>query len=592
MQSVWATTKEGGNLCATAKVKLQIALLMGVRMIRVIVVLLVAGLQAGVSTSALADSELRERLRHRLETLHQPGELVAAGQVLQAVLPLQTLYERRGWEPIWIDGDGQATSFLQQIFAALEVAFEHGLHADHYHREVLASLTGPLAQPRRGRVDPRVLVDIELLASDALLSLGYHLLHGRVNPETIDPEWLIERPVPDLFEQLAVNQAQAEPDLVKILNGLAPDYPEYRALVDRLALQRGLASDGIWPVLESGALIRPGDIDARLLDIRQRLLWLGDLQAGPENEEADLAHYDLALLEGVLTFQRRHGLEADGVIGSRTLSELNVTPAQRVAQLQANLERWRWLPRELGDEYILVNIAGFDMSVRAHGETVMTQRVVVGTPFRRTPVFTGRMTYLVLNPSWEVPHRLAVQDQLPRIRADLSYLERMGFSLLQGWGAEERPVDPETVDWNTLSRRNFPFRLRQAPGPENALGQVKFMFPNEHDVYLHDTPTRGLFAREERAFSSGCIRVEDPDRLIRWLLSERAAILSPERIDAILADGRETTVRLDRALPVHLLYWTVWIDPQGQVQYRRDIYERDLALIEALDAAPSPERGT
>lgn len=561
-------------------------------MIRVIFVLLLVGLQAEVSTTALVDSELRERLRHRLETLDQPGELVAAGQVLQAALPLQTLYERLAWEPIWIDGSGQATLLQQQLFAALEMASAHGLDADHYHREVLESLVGPVAQQRRGPIDARILVDIELLASDALLTLGSHLLHGRVNPENIDPEWLIERPVPDLFEQLAANRAATEPDLLKILNGLAPDYPEYRALVDRLALQRGLASDDIWPVIESGALIRPGDSDARLVDIRQRLLWLGDMDGGSDIERADPAHYDLELLEGVLTFQRRHGLEADGVIGPRTLSELNVTPAQRVAQLKANLERWRWLPRDLGDEYILVNIAGFDMNVRAHGQTVMTQRVVVGTPFRRTPVFTGRMTYLVLNPSWEVPHRLAVQDQLPKIRADLSYLERMGFSLLQGWGAEERRVDPETVDWQTLSRRNFPFRLRQEPGPENALGQVKFMFPNRHSVYLHDTPARGLFAREERAFSSGCIRIEDPDRLIRWLLSERAAILSPERIDAIRAEGKETTVRLDRALPVHLLYWTVWIDPQGQVQYRRDIYERDLALIEALDASPSLERGT
>lgn len=563
------------------------------RMFRVVaILLLLAGLQAGALAAASADSELRERLRHRLETLHEPGELVAAAQVLQATIPLQTLYERRGWAPIWIDGAGRATALQQQIFAALDVAFEHGLDADHYHRQVLESLIGPLAPQRSGQVDSRVLVDIELLASDALLTLGHHLLHGRVDPETIDPGWLIERPVPDLFEQLAANRAEAEPDLVKILSGLAPDYPEYRALIDRLALQRALASNGTWRVLESGPLIRPGDSDARLVDIRQRLLWLGDLVPAPDAEEqADPAHYDGALLEGVLAFQRRHGLEADGVIGPRTLGELNVTPAQRVEQLRANMERWRWLPSELGEEYILVNIAGFDMSVRAHGETVMTQRVVVGTPFRRTPVFTGRMTYLVLNPSWEVPHRLAVQDQLPRIRADLSYLDRMGFSVLQGWGAEERRVDPETVDWQALSRRHFPFRLRQAPGPENALGRVKFMFPNRHNVYLHDTPARGLFAREERAFSSGCIRVEDPERLTRWLLSERAAILSPERIDAILADGRETTVRLGAALPVHLLYWTVWVDPQGQVQYRRDIYERDLALIEALDALPSLERG-
>ncbi|TVQ27810.1 MAG: peptidoglycan-binding protein [Wenzhouxiangella sp.] len=544
-----------------------------------------------VQGAALADGELRERLRHRLETLYQPGELVAGGQVLMAATPLRTLYEQRGWEPIWFGPDALPTAIQSQLGDAIALAARHGLEPDHYHRQVLASLLKHGRWSSSSPGDRGVLVDIELLASDALLTLGHHLLHGRVDPETIDPGWLIERTAPDLFEELAGRQSAGEINLTAILEGLAPRYPEYQALVERLALQRALAGNGDWSVIASGPLLRPGDVDPRLAVIRQRLRHLGDLDSAVTGDEESSGPYDSALEAGVVAFQRRHGLEPDGVIGPRTLSALNTSPQERIDQLRANIERWRWLPRQLGEEHILVNIAGFDMKVRKDGETLMTQRVVVGTPFRRTPVFTGRMTYLVLNPSWEVPHRLAVQDQLPRIRADKDYLERMGFAVLQGWGGEERRIDPASVDWQVLSARNFPYRLRQAPGAENALGRVKFMFPNRHNVYLHDTPARGLFARDERAFSSGCIRIEDPGRLTRWLLSERSGIMPVERIEAILESGRETTIRLDRPLPVHLLYWTAWVDDQGRVHYRRDIYQRDQALIDALNEPFATEQG-
>jgi L,D-transpeptidase YcbB len=553
-------------------------------MLRSLICAFAACCMVATTSPALADPELRERLRHRMETLHEPGQLVAGGEILLATALLQRIYEARDWEPIWFDDQARPGPLSDQFDNALALAARHGLEPDHYHLHALAELRDLVARDVESSADRRILVDIELLSSDALLALGHDLMHGRVDPETIDPGWNIQREVPDLLERLAEERSDADIDLVQILDGLAPQYPQYRVLLERLALQRELAANGAWPAIASGALLRPGESDPRVRDIRRRLVFLGDLEMGDSpsgNEHGD--RYDDALEVGVREFQRRHGLEIDGVVGPRTLAQLNTSPEQRIAQLRANLERWRWLPRDLGEEYILVNIAGFSMSVHSNGETVMTQRVVVGTPYRRTPVFTGRMTYLVLNPSWEVPHRLAVRDQLPRIRNDEDYLERMGFSVLQGWGTEERRIDPEEIDWDALSPRHFPYRLRQAPGPENALGQVKFMFPNHHNVYLHDTPARGLFAHEERALSSGCIRIEDPDRLTRWLLTERAEVLNSEQIRTILDSGRETTVRLNRPLSVHLLYWTAWVNDDDQVQYRRDLYERDSVLIEALD---------
>ncbi len=554
-------------------------------MLRTLICALAACCLVATTSPALADAELRERLRHRLETLHEPGQLIASGQQLMATTLLQQVYEARGWEPIWFDEQAAPGALIDQLEDALALAARHGLIPDHYHRRTLGRMRDRIDREASGGADRRVLVDIELLASDGLLNLGHDLLHGRVQPESIDPNWNIQREVPDLLERLAEERGDAAIDLVAILDGLAPQHPEYRALLERLTLQRELATNGHWPAIASGPLLRPGESDLRVSKIRNRLQFLGDLVMDGSSESRDHGdEYDETLEAGVRAFQRRHGLDIDGVVGPRTLAELNTTPEQRIEQLRANLERWRWLPRDLGEEYILVNIAGFEMQVHSNGENVMTQRVVVGTPYRRTPVFTGRMTYLVLNPSWEVPHRLAVRDQLPRIRADEDYLERMGFAVLKGWGAEEQRIDPTDIDWDAKSPRHFPYRLRQAPGPENALGQVKFMFPNRHNVYLHDTPARDLFARGERAFSSGCIRIEDPNRLTLWLLTERADILAPDRIQAILDSGRETTVRLDRALPVHLLYWTAWVDDEGRIQYRRDLYERDSRLIEALNS--------
>ncbi len=554
---------------------------------RAIALVYVFGLFWLTGSPAWAGAELGEALRERLETDYPRDELVIAGQPLQSPELLRALYAPRGWRPIWFDARGRPSALQGQLLAAIDRARDHGLKPEHYHRDPLGrwlaevDATGELGDP----------LELELLASDGLLSLGQHLLHGRLDPELIDSGWLLQRDVPDLLEVLSDPPGDQPVDLPAVLDRLAPRYPGYWRLLERLALQRELAHDGDWPAIEGGPLLRPGERDGRVPAIARRLLKLGDLAPDEAGAEDDRTLYSERLVESVRAFQRRHGLVVDGIVGPRTLAELNVTPARREAQLRANLERWRWLPRDLGDEYLLVNIAGYTLYLRAEDEIVMTQRVVVGTPARRTPVFSGRMSYLVLNPSWEVPPRLAVRDILPRIRADESYLENMGFSVYQGWGDDARRVDPDSVDWTRLSARHFPYRLRQAPGPENALGRVKFMFPNRHHVYLHDTPARELFEREERAFSSGCIRVEDAGKLTQWLLNERSSIMAPERIGAVLDSGVETTVRLDRPLPVHLLYWTAWVDERGRIQYRSDIYRRDPPLIEALDAAPVDLQG-
>lgn len=296
-------------------------------------------------------------------------------------------------------------------------------------------------------------------------------------------------------------------------------------------------------------------------------------------------HFDSALEDAVRMFQLRHGLEADGVVGAGTLAALNVPINERVRQMELNLERWRWLPRNLGERYILVNIPSFELEVTEGEKVVLEMRVVVGKTYRRTPVFSSSMTHLVFSPYWHVPPSLAVQDVLPAAQKDLEYLAKKRIKVFRGWGADTVEMDPSAIDWSRLSRSDFPFRFRQEPGPQNALGGVKFMFPNTFNVYLHDTPSRELFLRADRSFSSGCIRIEKPLRLAEYVLGG-ASGWDAERILAASLKGVEQTVRLPESIPVHLLYWTCWVDARGTVHFRNDVYGRDRLLDDALQEKP------
>ncbi len=335
-----------------------------------------------------------------------------------------------------------------------------------------------------------------------------------------------------------------------------------------------------------GPKLQLDDRDDRVTVLRRRLEASGDL--APATSEVPV-RFDADVKEAVKRFQRRHGLDTDGVVGKGTLAALNVSAGDRVRQLELNLERWRWLPLDLGESYILVNIPGFDLEVIEGGRMVLAMRVVVGRPYRRTPVFSSPMTYLVFSPYWHVPPSLAVQDVLPAVQKEGDYLAKKSIKVFRGWGSEAEEVDPAAVDWSSLKREGFPYRFRQEPGPDNALGGVKFMFPNPYNVYLHDTPSRELFRRTERTFSSGCIRIEKPLELAEYLLRE-AAGWSPENITAASQKGMEQTVRLPRPIPVHLLYWTSWVDQAGTIHFRNDVYGRDRLLDEALkDKPPSRE---
>ncbi|ABI55453.1 L,D-transpeptidase family protein [Alkalilimnicola ehrlichii MLHE-1] len=529
-----------------------------------------------LTAAAALHDQVAEQLRDRLEVATAEA---GNGDADPERSPLHRFFLDRVYRPAWSE-DGQPTARAEQLLAVLAESRGHGLAPAAYGYDQLSeTLRDWPEEPAPGAV-----ADLELQLTRVWLQLAEDALTGQLNPDVVAPDWELQSPPSEDLVQ-ALSQGLAEDDIATAVRQLYPDQDNYHQMRRALARFQALAEQGDYPRMEAGPLLRVGDRDPRVETLREQLRLLGDLE-----DDAPLSEtlYGEALEAAVRDFQRRHGLQVDGVVGPRTVAALNTPPADRAEQLRVNLERLRWMPRDLGDRYILVNIAGFSMTVHAEGETVMRQRVVVGRDYRRTPVFTGNMTYLVLNPSWEVPHRLATRDVLPLIQRDPEYLERMGFRVLQGWGADEREIDPESLDWDRYSHRYFPYRLRQLPGPQNAMGRVKFMFPNRHNVYLHDTPSRELFQQPRRAFSSGCIRVERPLELAAWLLRDQRQ-WSPEAIDKALEERRERTVPLRRGIPVHLQYWTAWVDAEGTLHFRDDLYDRDTGVAAALAALPKPE---
>lgn len=500
--------------------------------------------------------------------------LVCRGDPICGSQIIPTFYAQHEYKPIWIDAYGlNAEAFA--LLQAIGQADREGLNPMDYHQQAIEAILSSLLAPNTAQMDN--WTDLELLMTDALLLLSSHLAKGRVNPETLHTDWLLADRSVDLMAVL--DSVAGKRDVAQILDRLRPTHLSYRLLqTAREHLYRQVAQGG-WPRVPVGATLRPGDKDPRSLDLRQRLYISGDLTSDELPEDVTL--YDDPLVAAVQHFQRRHGLYPDGLVGERTLRALNVPAAQRLRQIELNLERWRWLPRDLGARYLVVNTADFSLKAVEEGRTVLSMRVVVGRPARRTPVFSALLTYMVFNPYWTIPRTIAVEDILPRLAKDVDFLMRQGIKVFDGWQADGQAIDPHLVNWSAYSADNFPFRLRQEPGPTNALGRIKFMFPNKFDVYLHDTPNRSLFHRVQRDFSSGCIRVEDAVTLAAFLLDDERQ-WSAQKIRQALETGAREIHFIPHPLNVHLLYMTAWVDAYGVLQFRDDIYDRDKDLDRAL----------
>lgn len=489
-------------------------------------------------------------------------------------------YRKRNYKPAWTL-EGTPTTQATDLIRALNSSRDEGLSPEIYHLSEIQSLLSKLIEPdlRLGSVSPSILAELDILLSDAFLLYATHLRAGRVDPESIHTSWMAFLPEVDLSRVLSDSLTTGR--IIESLSALGPSDEGYLRLKQALQTYRTIPRE-TWPKISSGPTLRPGETDARVALLRQLLKVTGDLEGSVNNESLV---FDEPLEQALRRFQRRHGLKVDGVMGRQTLSQLNRPVAERVRQIEINLERWRWLPHDLGARYVLVNIADFQLNIMESGSSVLQMRVVVGSDYRKTPVFSETMKYVVLNPYWNVPNRIAIEDKLPLIQEDPSYLKRNGYRVFTGWEGNAMEVAPETIEWSSVNRSNFIYRLRQDPGLQNALGRIKFMFPNRFSVYLHDTPQHALFEKTVRIFSSGCIRVEKPLALAAYVLQENPD-WNQEKIKAAIDMGDNRTIFLKKTIPVHLLYWTAWVEPDGTLHFREDIYKRDELLDRALKEAP------
>ncbi len=503
----------------------------------------------------------------------------------EALVPASDLlpgfYAARNHAPAWTAA-GAPVPAASALADALEGARAHGLEPEDYRKTQISELLALVSETRaRGETpDPELLADLDLLLTDAFLVYGVHLLSGRVNPLTIEPSVSPGKPETDLaalLEEVRKTGAVAE-----ALEGLAPRFPEYNALRKEMDRHRELALAEDLPKIPAVTLLKPGKRNPAVPFIRDRLIALAYLdKASPAPAKGEEDVYSAGMAEAVKRFQADNGLEPDSLVGGATVEAFNRGPDEKLGKILANLERWRWMPRVLGDRHILVNVADYTLRVRENGAEVLSMRVIVGQAARRTPVFSAEMQSIIFNPYWNVPRKIAVEDKLPLIRKDPLYLAKNKFKVFIGRGETAQEINPDGINWSALNKDHFPYRLRQDPGPVNALGRIKFLFPNPYAVYIHDTPTRRLFDKAQRNFSSGCIRIEKPVELAAYLLADKEG-WNQEKVQKVLDSKVNRHIALTRPMPVHIVYFTAWTDGEGRTVFRNDPYGRDGALLDAL----------
>jgi len=484
----------------------------------------------------------------------------------------RAFYERRKSAPAWIE-KAKPRPQIDDLIKSLRDADREGLDPNLYN---VAMIEERRKEATKGFLsdkgfDPREAGALDVWFTYLYMKHASDLADGLSDLAKADPAWKIR---PEQFNPLAqLEKAISENRVSESLRELTPTASEYDRLRTALATYRGIKEKGGWAPVPATLKLKPGQKSAQLAAVAKRLATTGDYK-GPIPAENQPAVYDADLQEAVKVFQRRHGLTDDAAIGKEVVSEMNVPVEQRIAQIEMNMERWRWLPRDLGDRYVLVNIPEMRLDVYEREQSVLTMKVVVGKPDSQTPIFNDEMTHVVFSPYWNVPAGIAKDETLPSVVSDPNFLARNNMEVVDNSG---KVVDASSIDLSNPGA----YRFRQRPGGDNSLGLVKFMFPNQFNVYLHDTPADSLFERAARSLSHGCVRVEQPQALAEYVLRDQPE-WTPERIAAAMHAGEEKTVKLKKPLPVYLGYWTARARPDGLVQFRRDVYDVDSRLTARL----------
>jgi len=538
--------------------------------------------------------ESEKKIRNLIESAGKYQNSLIQGENLHAFPLLRTFYQQRDYKLAWSNfkrPEAQVFTFLQFIYNT----DEEGLRPADYHLSAIEGIIKKIRRPkdRRSDRDLNLVVDLDLLLTDAFFTLSFHIRYGHtyLNIKALerDREHQKENQIEILQNSLAPEQ------LKQTLESFFSCSPAYLKLRNVLNHYRTIARNGGWPIVPNHPELlyagykkslkrspRRSLTRKKFIEILcERLIVSGDLNTrhGTDHDE-----YEDTIKEAVRGFQQRHGLKVDGIVGPATLTTMNVSVQKRIRQIELNLERYRWVHQNLGERYIFINIANYELSAVENDKTVLAMRVVVGKRERPTPEFSDTMTYLVFNPYWYIPNTIATEDLFPLVQQDPTLLTKKNIKIIQGVGKKAIELDPLNIEMSKANFSNYTFKFRQEPGPQNPLGRVKFMLPNKFAVYIHDTPSRHIFLKSERTFSSGCIRIENPLALAEFALRGDPK-WDRHQITAAIQKGERQKVALPQPIPVHIVYLTAWADENGTVQFRNDIYQNDKR---AYELAKSP----
>jgi murein L,D-transpeptidase YcbB/YkuD len=519
----------------------------------------------GAATEAVADdSAISQQIRARIEQMHDTRSHALQLRDLTLVEAVSQFYEYRNFKPAWTK-----PTYIEALFRELGEVRSDGLDPEDYH---LADLRQRYTLLAVGPHDAVAQAEFDMMASQSYLRALAHLFRGKVQPTTLDAQWNFS--LHDITATAAfgvVSAAVDNGDIASAFNEARPAHDLYKNARAALAELRAIDARGGWPTLTTKITLKPGMQDPQIAVLRQRLAVSGYLPADHIASEL----YDDELTAAVREFQGEQYLDADGAIGPATRAALNVPIAARIDQVRVNLERGRWLLHDVVDKAVVVDIAGFKVYFLKDGKPVWQANVQVGKPYRSTPIFKSNITYVTINPTWTVPPTIFKQDILPKVRRDRGYLAKNNMRVLEPGGKE---IDAAGVNWNSPGN----ILLRADAGPENPLGQVVIRFPNPYAVYLHDTSHKELFVNSQRAFSSGCIRVERPLELVE-LLFDDAEKWNRTEIENRIAEGKTRNFDLVTPVPLLLAYWTFDVTKTHRLAFKPDIYKRDPELLRALN---------
>jgi murein L,D-transpeptidase YcbB/YkuD len=516
-------------------------------------------------TQQARDAASRRALQAFLNAKQPPVFVTRDREGVRLWSLVKQFYQKREFEPGWIDGTSPRPE-MDELIDVLQHADREGLDPSLYNGSTLAERR---READKGFLTKKGFNEVEAAGLDAWLTYLYmeyasDVANGLSDLSHADPNWQI--PGPEFDPMATLSDALEHHTVARSLENLLPTDSQYKALRNALAQYRDIASKGGWPAIPVNLKLKPGQHHPAVPLLARRLAATGDFSGAVGDGDTE-AVYGPELQEAVKRFQRRHGLEPDAVVGAAVVAQMNVPADVRVRQIELNLERWRWLPRDMGDRHIIVNIPEYQLEVSDHGRVPLAMRVVVGKKDTPTPIFADKMTYIVFAPYWNVPTDIVENETLPSVMRDPAFLEKTNMEVIDTKG---NPVDPGSIDLSNPAA----YRFRQRPGTSNSLGLVKFMFPNTFNVYLHDTPADSLFARATRSFSHGCVRVEQPEALAQYLLADQPS-WTPEKIEEAMHGDEETIVKLRQPIPVYLGYWTARISSDGILQFSNDVYGID-----------------